>query len=117
MTPHRVRIDSDMAARPGLGGLRPVALRPPFGRPISARLRSLRRTMPFALLRPRFAGASAGQFSFGKLAARPGFEPGLGESKSPVLPLHHQARNRAEERAAQSLIRSRAESSPFALGS
>src|SRR5450755_4343034 len=26
------------------------------------------------------------------LAARPGFEPGLGESKSPVLPLHHQAK-------------------------
>jgi hypothetical protein len=25
------------------------------------------------------------------LAARPGFEPELGESKSPVLPLHHQA--------------------------
>jgi Stress responsive A/B Barrel Domain len=25
------------------------------------------------------------------MAARPGFEPGQGESKSPVLPLHHQA--------------------------
>ena len=25
------------------------------------------------------------------LAARPGFEPGLGDSKSPVLPLHHRA--------------------------
>src|SRR6185312_2999562 len=31
------------------------------------------------------------------MAARPGFEPGLGESKSPVLPLHHQARKLKEQ--------------------
>jgi hypothetical protein len=52
-----------------------------------------------------------------QMAARPGFEPGLGESKSPVLPLHHQAKIGTEERAAPTLTRSRAESSPFALGS
>jgi hypothetical protein len=38
---------SEVAARPGLGGLRPAALRPPFGRPFSARIRSLRRTRAY----------------------------------------------------------------------
>ena len=34
----------------------------------------------------------------GKLAAEPGFEPGLRDPKSPVLPLHNSATNAYAER-------------------
>ena len=51
------------------------------------------------------------------LAARPGFEPGLGESKSPVLPLHHQAVRVSEgEDVAPGVPPVKAERPAFRLG-
>ena len=46
---------------------------------------------PISILRSIRPQATSKRVSARRVAAWPGFEPELGESKSPVLPLHHQA--------------------------